>query len=119
LIERVTRVVELHVVTADTFSMAEKCLSGLPVRLTILPEDNQDEAKADYIRQLGRGTVACLGNGRNDRLMLREAALGICLVQAEGAAVRTLQDADVVCTSAGDALELFLNPKRLVATLRR
>jgi len=51
-------------------------------------------------------------------LMLRDAALGICLTEAEGACVQTLQAADIVCRSAKDALNLLLNPKRLIATLR-
>ena len=59
-----------------------------------------------------------MGNGRNDRLMLDEAALGVVVVQREGAAVETLLAADVVCQSIVDALDLLLNPLRLKATLR-
>ncbi len=50
--------------------------------------------------------------------MLREAALGIVLIQGEGAAGQTVQSADVVCTSITHGLGLFTCPKRLVATLR-
>jgi soluble P-type ATPase len=63
------------------------------------------------------GTLA-LGNGRNDRLMLQAAALGIALIQREGAAAQTLTSADLVCTSVLDALALLTTPKRLTATLR-
>ena len=49
--------------------------------------------------------------------MLQEAALGIALIQGEGAAVQTLQSADVICTSITHALGLLLFPKRLIATL--
>ena len=63
--------------------------------------------------------TVCIGNGRNDSLMLKEAALGICLIQAEGANVVSLLNADIACKSAKDALELLLNPKRLIATLRK
>jgi len=51
--------------------------------------------------------------------MLKAAALGIALVEGEGVCIETLQAADVACHSSISALELFLNPKRLVATLRR
>lgn len=109
---------EIHVVTADTFGMAAEQLKDLPCRLKILPVENQAEAKRNYVETLGAAQTAAIGNGRNDRLMLETAALGIALVQAEGAAVATVNNADVVCTRATDALDLFLHPKRLTATLR-
>ena len=118
LIQALSADLEVHVVTADTFGAAAKNLRTLPVKLTILPPDRQDRGKADYLRQLGAQSTVCLGNGRNDMLMLRDAALGICVTEAEGTCVQTLQAADIVCRTAKDALNLLLNPKRLIATLR-
>ena len=59
-----------------------------------------------------------VGNGRNDRLMLKEAALGIALLQAEGAAGEALLAADVVAPDILAALDLLLAPDGLIATLR-
>ncbi len=50
--------------------------------------------------------------------MLRAAALGIALVQREGASAEAIASADVVCSSVIDALDLLRNPKRLIASLR-
>ena len=50
--------------------------------------------------------------------MLQQSALGIALLQAEGAAAQTVMSADVVATNILDALALLTNPLRLVATLR-
>jgi soluble P-type ATPase len=50
--------------------------------------------------------------------MLRTAALGMAVIQAEGAAAAALKEADVVVTDVRDALDLLLNPLRLVAALR-
>src|SRR5687767_8669607 len=75
-------------------------------------------AKAAYVRQLGAGRVACIGNGRNDRLMLRVAGLGIAVVQAEGASAEALAAADLVVPTVRDALDLLLRPRRLLASLR-
>lgn len=108
----------LHVITADTFGMVQKEMADMPVQVKILPLADQDQAKKDYIRELGADRTAAIGNGRNDRLMLEAAALGIALILKEGAAARTMAVADVVCTDIRDALALFLNPKRLTATLR-
>ena len=60
----------------------------------------------------------CIGNGRNDRLMLKSAALGLAVVLAEGIAGETIPAADVISRSINDALDLLLNPLRLTATLR-
>jgi len=108
----------IHVITADTFGLAASELEGLPVSVVILPVDDQAQAKLDFVSGLGTNTVVAIGNGRNDREMLRAAALGIALVQPEGAAAETVAAADVVSIGISDALELLRFPKRLVATLR-
>ena len=118
LIRALSTNLEIHIVTADTFGHAAENLRILPVKLKILPPDSQDQGKADYLRQLGAQSAVCMGNGRNDLLMLRDAALGICVTETEGACIQTLQAADIVCRYAKDALNLLLNPKRLIATLR-
>ncbi|GAF91445.1 unnamed protein product, partial [marine sediment metagenome] len=75
----------------------------------------QDVGKLAYLKRLGPENAACVGNGR---LMVREAALGIALIQEEAAAAETLLAADVVCTDVLSALRLLTNPLRLTATLR-
>ncbi len=110
--------VRIHVVTADTFGTAKAELAALPVELTVLPQDGQAEAKLAYVNRLGAESVAAVGNGRNDRLMLAAAALGIAVIQTEGSAAETLAAADVICPNIVDALQLLRNPKRLIATLR-
>lgn len=109
---------EIHVLTADTFGKARSGLAGIDCKLSILPEDRQDVGKRGYVMDLGAEFSVCIGNGRNDRLMLKEAALGIALIQKEGAAAETLLAADVVCSDIVSALELLSQPLRLVATLR-
>lgn len=108
----------VHVVTADIFGHAREALGDLHCQLAILPPGNQAAAKMEYVHKLGAAACACVGNGRNDRLMLASAALGIAVVQREGAAVETVMSAKVVCPDIVSALELLLNPKRLIATLR-
>jgi len=118
LIMSTAAMVEIHVVTADTFGFARQNLQSLPVRLTILSQDDQDQKKLSYVQELGPSQTIAIGNGRNDKLMVRDAALGIAVVEAEGACVETLRVADIICRSPVDALSLLLNPNRLIATLR-
>ncbi len=75
--------------------------------------------KAAFVRQLGVERVAAVGNGANDAAMLREAALGVAILGPEGLAVEALLAADILVPDILTALELFLHPRRIVATLRR
>src|SRR5207244_11404347 len=106
-LDRLTRTLHIHAVTADTFGKARASLAGLDCRLEILAGGAEERAKAAYVRRLGADRVACIGNGRNDRLMLRTARLGLAVIQAEGAAAQTLAAADLVLPSIIDALDLF------------
>lgn len=111
----------ITLVTADTHGTVREALADLPVHLALLHasrETPQDVQKCALVERLGAEHVAAVGNGRNDRAMLRAARLGIALVQGEGAAADTLAAADVVCREATDALDLLRYPQRLVATLR-
>jgi soluble P-type ATPase len=78
----------------------------------------EDRAKAAYVRRLRADCVACIGNGRNDRLMFRTARLAVAVVQAEGASAQALAAADLVLPTIIDALDLFRQPRRLLASLR-
>lgn len=117
-LEKLADKLKIHVLTADTFGKARAGLEGIDCKLSILPVDNQDVGKLEYVKGLNSGFTVCIGNGRNDRLMLKEADLGIAVILGEGAALEALTAADVVCTSIGSALELLTNPLRLTATLR-
>jgi len=117
-LEKLADSLDLHVLTADTFGKAAAEMADLPCHLCILPRGDQAGAKRDYVKHLGAEQTAAVGNGRNDRMMLETAVLGICVLLEEGAAVQTLQSADVVCPSIVSALELLASPLRLTATLR-
>lgn len=108
----------IHVITADTFGLAAGQLKDSPVKLSVLPPGQQDTAKQDYVNRLGPTATVAVGNGRNDRLMLKTAELGIAVVLREGAAIVTLADADIVSVGILPALELLRHPLRLTATLR-
>jgi soluble P-type ATPase len=108
----------IHVITADTFGKVQAGMAGLPAIVRILPATGQGHAKMAYVAQLGRSRVVAVGNGRNDKLMLQAAALGIAIVGPEGASMEALQHADVVTPGIHVALDLLLHPLRLVATLR-
>ncbi|MGQ9586586.1 MAG: hypothetical protein ACUVXG_14470 [Anaerolineae bacterium] len=51
--------------------------------------------------------------------MLEEVALGIAVLGREGLARETWPAADIVVSHACDALDLLLDPQRLIATWRQ
>lgn len=105
----------LHALTAGTHgNIAElEHLLGLPLRII-----GSGDEKRNYVEQLGPASVIAFGNGMNDVGMLRLAAIGIAILSGEGVATGALQAADVLALGPLDAIDLVLNPKRLVATLR-
>lgn len=109
---------EIHILTADTFGQARAELGDGPHNLVIIPETDQAISKLELVKKLGCEQTVCIGNGRNDRLMLQEAILGIVVIQEEGASAETIASADVICTNILTALELLVNPLRLRATLQ-
>jgi soluble P-type ATPase len=109
---------ELHVVTGDTTGTAREALAGLPVQLHLMPRDDQDVAKRAVLARFDAARTVAIGNGRNDRGLLEQAALSIVVVGREGCAAASLARADIVCASIVDALDVLLAPRRIVATLR-
>lgn len=117
-LKELSEAVDIHVLTADTFGSVERELAQTPCKVSVIPRQNQAEAKAGYLEELGPELSVAIGNGRNDRIMLKNAALGIATVQAEGASLAAVLAADIACPDIISALDLLLNPLRLTATLR-
>ncbi len=77
--------IQIHVLTADTFGNVRSLVEDIPCTLFILPAENQEIGKLEYVKHLGCEHTISVGNGRNDRLMLKESALGIAVILGEGA----------------------------------
>ena len=117
-LDKLKQSIDIHVITADTFGNVRTQLKNIKCIVHLLERGQQDIGKLRYIEQLGVSNTVCIGNGRNDNLMLEAAALGIAVLQTEGMARVTMLNADVIARDIGDALDLLLHTKRLVATLR-
>ncbi len=106
------------IITADTRGTAGVLAERLGVELHVIAGEWEAGDKLAFIQELGAEAVAAIGNGSNDALMLKSSAVGVCVIGPEGASKATLEAADVVVTSVVDAIALFAEPARLVATLR-
>lgn len=115
---QLSQLLDIHVITADTHGTVMEKLAGFPLTAAVIDPTEQDTAKQTYVDNIGPNGVVAMGNGRNDGLMLARAALGVGLIQKEGAAAAVMAGADILCTNILDALDLLLKPDRLRATLR-
>jgi len=110
--------VKIYILTADTQGTACEESSAMGVELLKVSERDSAEVKLRVVESLNLTRMVAIGNGNNDRLILKEAALGIAVLGDEGMSVLAIKDADIVVKNILDGLELFLKPKRLIATLR-
>lgn len=108
----------IYLLTADTFGSAAEVADQLAISLFKVSPEQGGPDKKDFLLNLDADRTAAVGNGYNDALMLEEAAVSIAVIGPEGCAVAALRKADIVVTNINDALDLFINPLRLVATLR-
>jgi P-type E1-E2 ATPase len=114
-LRQVGRDLDVHLLTADTFGTAGALGDELGVAVTLV---RTGDDKVAFVAELGADATVAIGNGRNDAAMLRAARLGIAIIGPEGTATTTLLTADVTCRSVTEALDLRLDERSLIATLR-
>jgi P-type E1-E2 ATPase len=113
---------QIHWITADTRgrqAALDKELGWPAVRIAADDLLGEAEQKAAFVRELDGRHVVAVGNGANDALMLREAAIGIAVLGPEGLAHDALQASDLLAPNIRTALDLLIDPQRLIASWRR
>ena len=110
---------QIHLLTADTHGRQEHIDHQLGLTATRIQPGQEAEQKQRYVQILGAERVVAIGQGANDAAILKEAAVGICVLSQEGTAIETLLAADVVVPDIQSALEMLERPLRLLATLRK
>jgi len=109
---------KVYILTADTQGTAQEESRGWNVELVRIAGEESKKQKMAFLKTLNLEKTVVMGNGNNDGLILQEAALGVAVLGDEGLSVAALMHADIIVKDIGDALELFLKPKRIIATLR-
>lgn len=116
--ERLARLrgeMDVLLVSADTYGTVPAIALELGVTARIV---GGGADKAAILTELGADSCAAVGNGNNDGQLLRAAALGIAVLGPEGLAPGLLGAADLICASTCDAIDLLLEPRGIVASLR-
>ena len=118
-LERLRGTLDIHLLTADTHGRQAELDRQLGLTAVRIPPGGEAEAKAAFVQDLGADRVLAIGQGANDAGMLREAAIGVAVLSAEGTSTEALQAADLVVPDIVLGLALVEHPIRLKASLRR
>lgn len=116
---KLAEAVEVYVLTADTYGTVRGQCEPLGVTVRTFPHAGAGACKEEIVLELRRNAKVCaVGNGFNDVQMMDAADFAVAVLDAEGMYAGLLPHADVLVRSAMEALDLFLKPDRLRATLR-
>lgn len=102
--------------TGNTRNDADELAGGLGIEWKLA---KSAEDKRNLALELEPETCVSIGNGLIDLELMKAVRLRIVTLQAEGVHVQTLLNSDIVVPHINDALDLFIDEQRLVATLRK
>jgi soluble P-type ATPase len=117
-IKSVAEKAKVYILTADTQGTAAEEIGGMNAKLVRISGEDSKMGKLAFMKTLTPEMTVAIGNGNNDELVLKEAALGVAVMGNEGLSTSSMRNADILVKNISDALDLFLKPKRLIATLR-
>jgi P-type E1-E2 ATPase len=117
-LDNLSETLDIWLVSADTQGTLTEVATTLQAKSRHLQSGDEAVRKAALVDELSAERVVAIGNGANDAMMLRQAALGIAVLGGEGLSAACLSAADVIAPNIEAALDLLLYPRRLIATLR-
>ncbi len=122
-LKELARLLNVYILTADTNQTVDELQASFQdaKKITVhkLDSGRGDIQKLNFLEKIGREKTAAIGNGCNDALMLKEAALGICVIGPEGASIEALLASKALFLNICDALDIFIKRNRMIATLRK
>ena len=94
-INSLSELAKIYILTADTQGTANEEILGMNAELIKIPEEDSKQGKFDFLKTLNLEVTVAIGNGSNDQLILKEAALGIAVLGDEGVSVSAIKSADI------------------------
>lgn len=106
---------EIIILSGDARGNASQIAKKLNVKCIVA---NGSKEKSKEIKQLNPKECIAVGNARIDIGMLKLAKVSILTLQAEGVHTKTIKYADIIIPSINDALDLFIDSKNFLATMK-
>ncbi len=119
-IEELKKIYKVYLVSADTRGNLKELAEKIKVSyIKINPvETSEAEEKNRELIRLGKDVTVAVGNGNNDALMLKNSILGITVLGSEGATIKSILNSDVIVPDPISAIDLLLDEKVMIGTLR-
>ncbi len=108
----------IEILTSDTFNSVQEELKGMDFLNIHIFKGKAKQLKLKRLNELGAEYCAAIGNGNNDILMLKNAALSIAVINKDGCYSGILGVSDIVSCSIIDALDILLDDKKIIALFR-
>ena len=112
------KMANVYVLTADTYGSVENECRDLNIELRTFPKNNASDFKCEIVKELGSDKTVCFGNGYNDIKMMVSAVLSLAVIGEEGMCSKLITSSDIVVKSIDDGINLLINQKSLIATMR-
>ncbi len=108
---------KIYITTTQDKDIMEKVLKKIKAEIIFLKEGESTEGKLNLLRVLRAEKTLFIGNGYDDREVMKDVAFGIAVIGKEGTSVETIKIADILFFNIIDALDFLLKPLRQKATL--
>ncbi len=121
LLKKLAKETEVYILTADTHETAEELKKEIKdfAQLVVLQSNDHALEKAQFVHALGYRETITLGNGGNDYKMVQESVLSFGVIGGEGFYAPLIQKVDILVDSVDHAIEMLINPMKIVATIRK
>jgi len=118
-LEKLKEDFSIFIVSGDIHGNLNKHSESLGVNhISVKSEVSPGQQKLNFAISLGENNSICIGNGNSDVNMIKHAAIGIAVINPEGASLKALSVADIIVLNIDNALECIINTQRIIATLQ-
>lgn len=103
-------------ISGDARGNASKIAEELGINLFIAKNSRE---KLTAVKKIPSKNIIAIGNARIDLGMFKKAKLKIITLQAEGIHTSIILKADIIVPNINDALDLFIDEKRFLSTMKK
>jgi len=116
VLETLSQKYAVYVATSDTFGNAKEELKGLNVKIVTVKSGSE---KLELVMKLGYASTIAIGNGNNDKSMLKKAVIGICVIGPDGASFNAISSADIIVNDIKKVISLLSDGSLIFSVLRK